>query len=735
MKKILALFLPLLLTALSASANVIWQEKFQYTNGSVNVTGTNVVGGVMVNNWVRYSGGATPSDSYVNKNRLEVSTTSTYLGVTSTRQDDVARPFSSTPGSTFTNAHQLIYTSFIVNFTNPPTAAGAYFGNFKYGVLAPSTTFEGRIFALAGSLTNTYRLGVAVGGTLSQTYQADLALNTDYQVVLRWDPVTDFTISLWINPISSSDPKIASNDAFTPTAANIANSWSFRQASGFGGFLTASNLVLATTFDEAATNVMTTNAVAPQIVFQPAAITTNFQNATVSLPAVATGQGFGSLIYQWQISSSPANTSPANVPGGNSNILSVDSSTIGNSYYTLVVTTPWGLSTTSSVAKVAIIAPVGPPSFIAQPSSQLVYSGQNATLTTTVISPGNTTYTWYSNNIVVTAGQQDAGLSSSYVINNVDLSSSATYKVAVTNDTSLIGIVSTNAVLSVSNAPAVSIAYLRTLVDPGTFQAPNGSTTPYRVTGIITTYTNLTPVDTSSYYLQDGTAGINIFATFGSTFRPAQGDVVTFVGVVSSFSSGLELFADTTGRPYTSYSVISNNFPLPAPMSVPFTVTNNNYANMNYTIAGRLVQLSDVYFGTNSGTTITNSSFVAVTNSAGQKFNLWFTGQSLDTQQPLPAYASTVTGVMFGSQNGGSPNFAVAVTKFSDINTSVVVTPIPLTTSYAGGILTFNWSDGSFVLQDATNVLGPYITIPGAGTGFMTNTTSKPAQFFRLYHP
>ena len=236
MKKLLALALPLLLTALSVHADVVFQEKFQYTNGSITVTGTNVVGGTMVNNWVRYSGTATPSDSYVNSNRLEVSTSTTYLGVASTRADDVARPFANTVGSTYTNAHQLIYASFIVNFTNPPTAAGAYFGNFKYGVLAPSTTFEGRIFALAGSLTNTYRLGVAVGGTLSQTYQTDLALNTDYQVVLEWDPVSNFTISIWVNPISSSDVKAASNDAFSPTAANIANSWGFRQASGFEDF-------------------------------------------------------------------------------------------------------------------------------------------------------------------------------------------------------------------------------------------------------------------------------------------------------------------------------------------------------------------------------------------------------------------------------------------------------------------------------------------------------------------
>jgi len=740
MKKLIALVLLSCLTALSSRADVVFQELFKYTNGPVIVTSTNDLAGVLVTNWIRFSGTASPSDLLVKNNRLEVDSSSTYLGVTATRTDDCGRLFATASGSSYTNAHQLIYVSYVVNFTNPPTTAGTYFGHFKYGA-AGSTSYEGKIFALAGTLTNTYRLAIsAAANTPSQTYAADLALNTDYQVVLEWDPVTLSALSMWINPISTSDTKVTSGDAFTPGTANIVNMYAFRQASGFGGFLTVSNLVVATTFDEALTNVLATNAVAPRIAVQPAAVTTNFQNATLSLTALASGQGQSSLIYQWQVSASAANTSPTDVsnPNGNSSILSVDTTTISTRYYTLIVTTPYGLSTTSSVAKVAIIAPVGPPLFITQPTSQTAYSGQTVTLTTSVLSPGNTTYTWYSNNVVVTDGQLDSGLSSSFVITAVTTNSSATYKVAVTNDTVATGIVSTNAVLTVLNPPTVSIAYLRTLVDPNNNYTATNSTQPYQVTGIVTTYTNLTQGNTSSYYLQDATAGINIFATFGSTFRPAQGDVVTFVGVVSSFSSGLELYADTTARPYTSYAIVSNNFPLPAPLSIPFTVTNNNYSNMNYTIAGKLVQLSGVYFGTNAGTSGTNG-FMTVSNSVGQTFRLWFSPVDLDlAAQPLPEYASTVTGVMFGSMNAGTPTFAVAVTKFSDIVPGTPsVQPIPLALTYVGGNLTFNWTDPTFSLQVATNVAGPYTTIAGAATGFSTNATAataSPALFFRLFH-
>lgn len=264
MKKILALTLPLLLAALSVRADVIFQEKFLYTNGPVIVTSTNTVGGVQVTNWIRYSGSASPSDMLVNSNKLEVAPT--VSGSPTSRQDDCARPFAITPGSSYTNAQQLIFISFIVNFTSAPVSGVTYFQNLKYGSYT-GTSYEGKIFASLGVLTNTYRLGVSLSANTPNTiYQTDLALNTDYQVVAEWDPINFNAYYLWINPISASDPKIISGDTFVPSAANIPNMVAFRQASSFGAFLTVSNLVVATTFDEAATNVWATNAVAPQIV-------------------------------------------------------------------------------------------------------------------------------------------------------------------------------------------------------------------------------------------------------------------------------------------------------------------------------------------------------------------------------------------------------------------------------------------------------------------------------------
>ncbi len=737
MKKLTLLILASCLTAIVSRADVIYQETFNYSNGPVSITSTNGTGSTTVSNWITHSGSL---DSYVNNHRLEVSSSSAFGGVTVTRSGDVHRNLSMTNGSPYTNVHQILYASFVVNFTNLPTVNGAYIAHFQNG----SSTFLGKLYALTGNPAqttnnfytqpNTFRLGVAAattgGNPANKIYPVDLALNTDYQVVMGWDPVNLYAVTLWVNPISISDTPVTTKDPFTPAAGNIVQSFGFRQASGFGGFLTVSNLVLSTTFDEAFTNVLATNAVSPKVVYQPVGAT-NFVGSTVPLVAVAAGQGQGSLTYQWY-----KGVTPYTNPDGNTNVLTLANAQVGDSGdYTLVVTTPYGLSATSSVAKVLISAAPVPPAFVTQPVSQSLYRGQNMILTTTVASPGNCTFTWFSNNMVVATTGPDNSGASAFEIDSLVTANSATYKVAVTNDIVANGIVSTNAVVTVLNPPHVSVSFLRSLVDPATFVPTASPTQPYEVTGTITTYTNITTGNTSSYYLQDGTGGINIFATFGSSFRPAQGDLVTYVGVMSSFTSGLELFADTTTRPYTSYNVLSSGNPLPAAKSIPFTLTNTySYAYINTNLAGSLVKLSNVYFGTNSGNTISNAP-VVVTNAAGATFTLSFFSLDLDTVgQVLPTFATSVTGVLYGFH----PTYTLAVTKFSDIVAGSPAPPaIPLGIVYAGGLLTFNWTDPSFTLQSATNVAGPYIDIPGASTGFSTNTATSglAAQFFRLFHP
>jgi hypothetical protein len=146
------------------------------------------------------------------------------------------------------------------------------------------------------------------------------------------------------------------------------------------------------------------------------------------------------------------------------------------------------------------------------------------------------------------------------------------------------------------------------------------------------------------------------------------------------------------------------------------------------------VQLTNVFFGTNSGATITNG-FVTVTNISGQKFNLWFSINDLsDIGQTFPAFAYSVSGVMFGSMNPSvpvngtpNPNFAVAVTKFSDINTNVGVTPssaaicaggaVTLTATQSDpGPVTYLWSPGGATTASIT-------ASPGSTTTYTVTVT------------
>jgi hypothetical protein len=705
-----------LLAPLASRADLIWYEGFNYANGNI----TNVSNGL----WVNFSGSGN-HDMFVNSSTLQVATTSAPDGTN--RADDDDRLFSVTNNSTYTNHVQLVYASFTIICSNLPNGVGSYFASFY----SAKNGYCGRIQAFTNGTTlpNTWRLGLtdAVSSTNKADggFPVDLALDTPYQVVEELDPINLGAATIWINPTNlndtgysyinggtSLDTRYTASDSIAFQTTNQVTGYAFRQASSFGnGFWVITNLDVTTTFAEAVTNISPTNAVPPTIAYPPIGLT-NYVGNPVSLSAVANGQGLAGLSYQWQ-------QNGTNYPNNaTANILNIpNASTNDSGSYTLIVTTPYGLSTTSSPVTVFISSAIVPPAFVSQPVSQTVYSGQPVTFSTTVISPDINTvfYQWKSNGVDIAGAN-----ASTYTLNKATTNfSGSMYSVGVTNDVTPTGIVSTNAVLTVINPQTVSIHYLRTLVDPLNGYSPTNTTIPYQVTGTVTTFTNLTTGTTSSYYLQDGTGGIDIFITGDSTFRPAQGDVVTFIGVLSGFSTGLELEADVTPStiyPYTSYTDTGVTNALPAPISIAFNVTNTaNLPYVNTNLAGSLVQLTDVHFGTNSGLVLstTANNTVTVTNSSGQKFNLIFFDLDLDTAgKTLPTNAISVTGALYGINT----NFSVAVTRFSDI---VTIPPVLIPTnppaitnfSLAGGNVliggTNGQSGGTYYLLTSTNLLTP----------------------------
>ena len=698
-KKILPAILWSCLAVASLRADVVFKETFNYIDGVSIAVGTNNLG---VTNWFRHSG--TSGDSLIRNQNLQVGMA---------RQDDVNRPFN----NGFTNSVTNIFASFTVNCTNLPTASN-YFAHF----FRDTQTFHARTWNAPGSLPGTWKLGITtVSGTIGliRFFPVDLATNTDYQVVINCDETQgpNSIATLWVNPTSLSDTPIGAADA---VAGIITTAFGFRQPSSSGNGannFNVTNLVVATTFDEAATNVWSTNAVAPVMAYSPKS-GTNFLNTPlpVLLTGVAAGQGLGNLTYTWLKDGAIYPN-----PGGNTNTLVTSSASESDSgAYQLVATTPYGLSVTSAPANLVVTNALIPPIIITQPANTTVYFGQTARVAVDAFGPGNITYQW--NHFGTNLPGETAPV---LTVPNVQTNNGTTggYTVGVTNEYG--GTLSATGVVSAIPIPQVSIAFLRTLVDPVNYLATN-SASLWQATGTVTTFTNLTTGNTASYYIQDGTAGINIFATFAANstlFRPALGDVVTFVGVLSSFSSTLELLADTNTAnliPGTSFVVLSNNIAgLPAPKVIPFNLTNN--LAQAEALEGTIVMLTNVFFGTNAGSTINtntsnNATFVIVTNGNGEKFNVGFAAVDTDTAgQTLPSFARSVIGPLTQNLGNGTvprnQGYQVIVTRFSDIVTDAPPA-VTASVSASGNNRNLSWSpvpyNYSYSVLSSTNVAGPY---------------------------
>ncbi len=731
MKKTLVATFLIGLTALSVRADLIWYESFNYVNGPIIATGTNSDGST---NWFRHSGSASPSDAIVSNAKLQNSAT----GGTLSRQDDVNRRMV----APYTNSQTVVYASFTVNCTNLPTASN-YFAHF----MASGTVLQGRVFGLPGSLPGTWRLGASgAAGTPNKIFPMDLAPNTDYQVVLSWDPVTTFSATLWVNPLSSTDLSVSSSDAVTLPPASTA--FGFRQASSFSSaFFNITNLATATSFDEAATNVWSTNAVAPLVVNQPKG-GTNYVGDPVNLSIVAAGQGLANLNYQWR--KDGANISN---PSGNSNVFSIASASVLDSgNYDVVVTTPFGLSATSLPASLWITNPPVPPTIKLQPANTSVYFGQTATLSVNASGPGTLTYAWYYNGSPATGPNVSGADTPTLTIANVQTNNgtTGTYRCDVSN---IYGTTpSANAVLTALPVPEVKIGYLRSLVDP-VFFLPTNTTALWTVTGIVTSHTNLTSTGNSSFYLQDDTGGLDVFVGGRVDTQPEAGDSVTVTGPLGQFNSLLELNLSATDP---SHQVVTNSHGnlLPAGKVLPFSFTNSpafgGVGNAIRLYQGSVVTFTNVYFPDGfAGTNVFAGGLnYIITNAAGETFAFRVDARVGDIiGKPIPPFAWTVSGPMSyflgNTVADRSSGYQLLPTLYADIVTNAPP-PVVGEISTSQGRPVLSWLAQpymSYSIYRATNVAGPYLPLitgqtfnSTAGLGTDTNLINAPV-FYRITSP
>jgi hypothetical protein len=696
MKRTILILSLALSLGVSLRAQVYLFDDFNYSDGNIV---TNSSGA-----WTNHSG--TSGDSLVQGGRYQIQ---------ETRFDDVNRQLSGYSGG-------MAYVSFILNASAAPsTAAGNYIAHFKDNTVS---NFYARIFTLGtGSLPGTYRLGVA-GATnvANKTFALDLATNLEYQVVLSWDPVNLYA-TMWVNPAAETDPSIFTVDAVT--GYQPITSYAFRQSTG-EGVLAVDDLLVGASF----TSVVTNAPRAPVIGTQPQDVIA-YSGSNARLLVLASGTG--PLSYQWLRGTTDL--------GVNTNVLDLSSVSGANAGDYTVVISGAGGSVTSQVAKVTVNTTPTTPFFTLQPKNQTNTVGGSVTLSALADGTGPISYQWtfFGTNL---SGQTTPTLT----LTNLSFTQTGPYYVIATGGAGSAN--SATSYVAVAGAVFTNIAYLRTLQDTNTW-LPTNTTALWQAEGVVTTHTNLTTAGNSSFYIHDGTAGIDVFfGGWSGTNTPPAGARVRVIGPLGVFSSLLE-FNLTTSNPNHSVTVLSSNNPMPLSISFnDFSLTNNLPAIE--ALEGSLVTITNLHFPTGGGsaTFAGGGQNVTITNDAGQQLILRVDARVGDiVGKPMPRFAYEVTGVLGQFQGNTtqprSNGYQIIPTRYSDIVTNLPAV-FNLAGSRSGNGLQINWpaaAGSTYSLWSADSVSGPWTRLvfglnflgSAGGTG-VTNTTAA-VKHFRVSTP
>jgi hypothetical protein len=765
----------LLVPAATVSAAAFWYDVVtNYPLGCIT-TNTTI--------WYPHApGNVTATDMLVVSNFYSsgAAVTGRRLRVNGLNQEYIMRLFDPVTTNSFpTGSGTILYASFVANANFVPAAgAGTYFAAFNDLGTPPSATngfeFRGRVFEIGNTnaypftntVTGTFRYGVAnaagdpaQGGSASILYAPfDLIKNVDYQVVLKYD-IDNAIAYMWVNPASESDTaNLAGPTGDTGAVATGLAGLLFRQRTG-GGTVDIRDVAVGTSFADVMTNSPGSVLIATNF-----NTVTNYSGNPALLEVFPTSIGGGTLSYQWyQLVGGATNA----VPGANSQTYVVAQTSaldVGN--YFCAVTNSGGIGALSRTNFYISVnsTPTGL-AFTSQPASKGAPIGGSITLSAAVSGTGPLMYQWTFNGAPLADGQAVTGQpgdisivsgsqTPTLTVSKLSTNETGNFSVTVTTTAAVTpnSITSANGHISVNPPAPVNISFLRSLEDSTTWQATNTSDV-FAITGVITTFTNITSGTTASYYIQDATAGINLFITGDASFRPTMGDIVTASGTMSSFNNTLELIIDST-NPYQTYSILGHTNYLPAPLVfAPFSLTNNaGYMETN--VEGRIIMLTNVGFNGNL-TLPASSTDLFVTNGNGI-FDIRFNSTiDQDTASKIIAnrFAYSVTGVLTQFKSGAYANsvYELNVTRFSDVVTNPPPAPT-VTATMAGNQILLNWDAVPYVtnydapgpyaytVQAASDVNGPYSPIASGLTFSTTNGTYAEAlsagpRFYRVSVP
>jgi len=643
-------------------------------------------------------------------------------------------------------SNTVVWASFILDLSTLPTnAGGTYFANLE----DTNFGFYGRIFALttnqagftpgmpAAAFPGTYRLGIADGqndsaGTITTGPNAvvplDLAPGIDYHVVFFLD-LNNLYSGMAINPASLSDVTATSpggvssgpaTDTFTPKLPMAA--FGLRQREG-EGIMQMDNLQVSFDWNGAGSGygVVTGGITAsnPVIGLQPAG-TTNYVGNPYVMEVAASGIGLAGsgLTYAWY-QNGTALTDGGSVTGSATPTLTLNSLVATNSgtYYVTVKGAVGGAVQSSNAIVLVNTTPTAPV-FTVQPAASTTASeGASVTFTSLATGTGPITYQWYTNGVALSGDT-----SPSLTLTGLSTNQSGIYYVIATGGTGLTT-ASSNAVLTVNGPVSTTIAYLRSLLNPTTYQ-PANMTTLYTVTGVVTTATNLTSGDTSSCYLQDSTGGINLFVTDGSDFRPQLGDVVTATGTLSSYVDNYELDVTEGAADYVN-TILSHNSPLPAPILLPW---GNNPAPLSASLAtnveGSVVVLTNLYFEAYTPRAVfASGTDYIVTNTSGQTYTVYLSDQDTNyvTGQKMPQFAYSIAGPLIQDDTTVGIEFTVYTNL---VSTPPAAVTLGGTLSESGGTkFTLNWTavpyTYTYSVLSTTNLDQPFTPL-ASGLWFST---------------
>ena len=393
----------------------------------------------------------------------------------------------------------------------------------------------------------------------------------------------------------------------------------------------------------------------------------------------------------------------------------------------------------SSNAVVFINTNITAPYFTAQPLAAATNSeGGTVTLTSSAVGTGPISYAWYFNGNPLGVTTPDLTLT------GLSTNESGTYYVVATGGTGEFT-QSSNTVLTVSGPKSVTIGYLRSLLNPTTYQ-PSDNTTLFNITGVITTATNQTTGDTASYYIQDSTGGINLFVTYGSDFRPSLGDEVTATGTLSTYVDNYELDVSEGDTGFVD-EIVGSNHPLPTPILLPWGYTAPLPANIATNVEGSVVMLTNLYFELGGGGNVFASGVnYIVTNNTGESYTIFVSDQdtNLVTGKPIPAFATSIAGPLIQDDT----TVGISFTVYSNLVTTATPPPsINVTATFTGVSptnFTLSWtanSSSTYSVLASTNVAGPYSAIAsglsfstGNGTYTDLNATNT-AEFYKIASP